>query len=58
MTVDVTPEVMEACADAAFLLDRAAGAPMPNDPFVVDVYKVGFAAGATWALSVIRAEEA
>jgi hypothetical protein len=52
-----TVEIFEAEADAALAIDRARGAPIPKVDLVEDIYRVGFASGAMWALAVAKAAE-
>ena len=52
----MTPAEMSVAALTAWMLDRAQGVPLPDDPEAQAVYMVGFAAGSAWLLSVIKTE--
>jgi hypothetical protein len=46
---------MRTSMQTAFAIDRASGAPIEGDDHTQDVYALGFAAGAAWVLSSVRA---
>ena len=50
----MTTDEMSIAALTAWTLDRAAGVPLPDDKLEQMIYMVGFAAGAKWALDVLK----
>ena len=52
--IAVSPESMQAACEAAIALERARGVPLPEDEEADLVYAVGFAAGAQWAIDMIK----
>ena len=52
--ITLTLEIIDAEAEAALAIDRAAGAPIPKDGMVEEIYFLGFAAGAAWALAELQ----
>ncbi len=51
---EITTEKMEADAEAALAIDRAAGALVPHTAVIERIYKLGFTSGAKWAVQIIR----
>jgi hypothetical protein len=49
-----TVDTFESEADASLAIDRARGAPIPKVELVEDIYKVGFASGAMWAIEKMK----
>jgi len=46
----ITPEVMEADSKAALAIERAKGVPIPQGRDYETTYRIGFCAGAQWAV--------
>lgn len=51
---DLTTEKLDADMEACWALLRAKGVPLPDDPFLKTIFKLGFNEGAGWANQIIR----